>query len=165
MGFTDYIKFSGFGADMKSKNFSLYGQYLGIVLVFLSIALGISNIFHANAVIAFAIIAICQGIIIAFVEIPFLLKIFRVPDSFISFVQLLDTNWKRSIFYVINAIIQWLSLTCMATSLICLAILYTVNTIFYIIAAILKQDFHKSNVVASVDVTDLPVDAQIRSAL
>ncbi|VEU20906.1 DEKNAAC101897 [Brettanomyces naardenensis] len=165
MAFTDYIKFSGFKADLQSRNFSIYGQWLGIFMVFLSIALGIVNLFHANAVIVFGILSIVQGVILAFVEIPFLMKIFRVPDSFISLVQKLDTNFKRTLFYAVYAIIQWLSLLCMATSLIAVAVLFTIDMIFYALAAVFKQDFHKSNVVASVDVTDMPVDAQIREAL
>lgn len=71
----------------------------------------------------------------------------------------------RVVFYVIMAVLQWLSLTCMATSLLTLAILYTFNVIFYAGAAILGQDFHKSNVVASVQVSEVPVEAQIRNVL
>lgn len=71
----------------------------------------------------------------------------------------------RSLFYVIMAVIQWLSLTCMATSLLTLAILYTANALFYGGAAILGQDFHKSNVVATVQVNEIPSEAQIRNVL
>ncbi|OBA15170.1 uncharacterized protein OGAPODRAFT_24916 [Ogataea polymorpha] len=165
MAFTDYIRISGFVQDMKSMNFSLYGQWIGIVLIFLSIALGIANIFHFNIVIVFAILAIIQGIILAFVEVPFLLKIFRVPDWFIRGVQTLDQNMYRVLFYVIMAVIQWLSITCMSTSLIALAVLMTIAAICYAVAGVMKQEFHKSNVVASVDVSEMPIDAQIRQAL
>lgn len=134
-------------------------------MIFISIALGIVNIFHANAVIVFAILCIIQGVLLAFVEIPFLLKIFRVPDKFITLVQSLDSNLKRAFFYLVYALIQYLSLICKKTSLIAVAVLYTVDAILYGLAAALKQDFHKSNVVASVDVADMPVDAQIRDAL
>ncbi|ODV85905.1 hypothetical protein CANARDRAFT_197417 [[Candida] arabinofermentans NRRL YB-2248] len=165
MAFTDYIKFSGFNEDMKSRNFSLYGQWIGILLVFLCLALGIANIFHFSVVIVFAIIAIVQAPILAFVEIPFLLKIFRVPDWFILGIQKIDSNWMRVVFYALNAVIQWLSLTVQATSLLALAILFTIAAACYGIAAATHQDFHKSNVVASVDVGELPIDAQIRDAL
>ncbi len=134
-------------------------------MIFISIALGIANLFHANVVIVFAILAIVQGVLLAFVEIPFLLKIFRVPDKFISLVQSLDSNLSRTLFYIVYAVIQYLSLLCKSTSLLALAILFTVDAVFYGLATVMKQEFHKSNVVASVDVTDMPVDAQIRDAL
>lgn len=144
---------------------SLYGQWIGITCIFLSLALGISNLFHVNLVFIFGIIAIVQAPVLALVEIPFLLKIFRIPDSIISFIQQLDTNWMRALFYAIMAIIQWLSLTCMATSLLTLAILFTANLFLYGGAAVLGQDFHKSNVVATVQVSEIPAEAQIRNVL
>lgn len=113
----------------------------------------------------FGIIAIVQAPVLALVEIPFLLKIFRIPDSVISFIQQLDTNWMRVAFYVVMAVLQWLSLTCMATSLLTLAILFTINVLLYGGAAILGQEFHKSNVVATVQVSEIPSEAQIRNVL
>lgn len=71
----------------------------------------------------------------------------------------------RAVFYAIMAIIQWLSLTCMATSLLTLAILFTANLFLYGGAAVLGQDFHKSNVVATVQVSEIPAEAQIRNVL
>lgn len=113
----------------------------------------------------FGIIAIVQAPILALVEIPFLLKIFRIPDSIITFVQSLDTNKMRVIFYAIMAIIQWLSLTCKATSLIALAIMFTIAMFAYAGAMLLGQEFHKSNVVATVQVGETPAEAQIRNVL
>lgn len=165
MAISDYIKVAGLMADMKSRNLSLYAQYLGIASIPLAIALGVSNLFHVSLVFIFGIIAIVQAPILAIVEIPFLLKIFRIPDSVIIFVQGLDTNWKRVIFYLIMAAIQWISISLMATSLLALAILWSVCCISYALAAILGQDFHKSNVVATVNVGDTPVEAEIRDVL
>lgn len=166
MAFTDYIKLSGFKADLESRNFSIYGQWLGIILVFLSIALGIANLFHTSLLIIFGVLAIVQGVVLAFVEIPFLLKIFRVPDKFVALVQQLDANWKRAVFYLVYAVIQFLSLiVSKGSSLIALAACYLLDAIFYALAAAMNQEFHKSNVVATVDVSDMPVDAQIREAL
>lgn len=148
-----------------ASSYSLYGQWIGIASIFLSLALGIANLFHINLVFIFGIIAIVQAPILALVEIPFLLKIFRIPDSIISFIQQLDTNLNRAAFYTVMAVLQWLSLTCMATSLLTLAILFTINIFLYGGATILKQDFHKSNVVATVQVSEIPSEAQIRNVL
>lgn len=186
MAITDYFKVTGFLADMQSRNlryvyqyiptnkvsyiltsifYSLYGQWIGIFCIFLSLALGIANLFHVNIVFVFGIIAIVQAPVLALVEIPFLLKIFRIPDSVISFILTLDTNNRRAVFYALMAIIQWLSLTCKVTSLIALAILFTVAMFAYAGAAILGQEFHKSNVVATVNVGETPAEAQIRNVL
>lgn len=165
MAISDYIKIAGVMTDMKSRNLSLYGQYLGIASIPLAISLGIANLFHVSLVFIFGIICIVQAPIVAIVEIPFLLKIFRIPDSIIIFVQQLDSNWMRVVFYVIMAAIQWISISLMATSLLALAILWTICFISYAIAAILGQEFHKSNVVANVNVGETPVEAEIRDVL
>ncbi|GMM30201.1 Tvp18 protein [Martiniozyma asiatica (nom. inval.)] len=162
---TDYVRLTGFLADLQSRNLSLYGQWIGILTIPLTIALGISNLFHVSLVFIFGIIAIVQCPIVAVVEIPFLLKIFRIPDAVILFVQGLDTNWRRVLFYAVMCAIQWISLSLMATSLLVLAILWSICMISYAAAAILGQEFHKSNVVATVSVGETPAEAQIRDVL
>lgn len=165
MAITDYIKVAGLMADMKSRNLSLYGQYLGIASIPLAISLGIANLFHVSLVFIFGIVCIVQAPLIAIVEIPFLLKIFRIPDFVILGIQRLDSNWMRVLFYAAMAAIQWVSLTLMTTSLLALAILWTMCLLSYAGAAVLGQEFHKSNVVATVNVGETPVEAEIRDVL
>lgn len=137
--------FAGFSTDFKKKNFSLYGQWIGLISIFLCIALGIANIFHASVVIVFSIICIVQGLVVVFVEIPFLLKICPLTDKFTNFVRHFDDNWPRCGFYLLMAVIQWLSLTVQATSLIVVAVFFTLASACYALAAVKHQEYLKTS--------------------
>ncbi|CAK9436167.1 uncharacterized protein LODBEIA_P07250 [Lodderomyces beijingensis] len=141
--------FGGLSNDFKKKNFSLYGQWISIITIFLCLALGIANIFHFGLVIIFSIICIVQGLIVIFVEIPFLLKICPFTDTFTNFIRNFDANLPRCGFYLLNAVIQWLSLTLQATSLIVVAVFFTISSACYGLAWAKNQEYMKS----SIDVT------------
>lgn len=129
-------------------------------------ALGIANLFHVNAVIAFGIVSIVQSIIILFVEIPFLLKICPLSDNFISFIKNFETNGYRCFFYLIMSIIQWCSLALKVTSLIVVAICLDVSALFYSIAFFKKQEFqHKTNIIKNPTDDDFPHEAVVREML
>lgn len=138
--------FGGLLADFKKKNFSLYGQWLGILNIFLCLALGVANIFHASLVIIFLIICIVQGLVVVFVEIPFLLRICPLTETFTSFIRNFDDNWPRCGFYLLMAVIQWLSLTLQATSLIVVAVIFTLSSGCYMFAALSHQEYLKSSI-------------------
>ncbi|KAK6200313.1 uncharacterized protein RJT21DRAFT_121208 [Scheffersomyces amazonensis] len=137
--------FGGLSTDFRKKNFSLYGQWIGILTIFLCLALGIANIFHASLVIIFSIICIVQGLVVTFVEIPFLLRICPLTDTFVNFVKNFDENLPRCGFYLLNAVIQWVSLTVQATSLLVVAILFTISSACYALAYFKKQEFLKTS--------------------
>ncbi|ABN64544.1 predicted protein [Scheffersomyces stipitis CBS 6054] len=151
--------FSGLSADFKKKNFSLYGQWVGIISILLCLALGVANIFHASIVIVFSIICIVQGLVVTLVEMPFLLKICPFTETFTNFIKNFDANWPRCGFYLLNAAIQWVSIAVMATSLIVVACFFTVAGGCYALAAITHQEYLKS----SIQVTGSPdsVEGQI----
>ncbi|EDO14905.1 hypothetical protein Kpol_348p9 [Vanderwaltozyma polyspora DSM 70294] len=129
-------------------------------------ALGIANLFHVNAVIAFGIVAIVQSLIILFVEVPFLLKICPLSENFINFIKNFETNGYRCIFYTLMAIVQWCSLALMVTSLIVVAICLTISAIFYAIAYFKNQEFqHTTNVIKNPTDDDFPHDAVVREML
>lgn len=137
--------FGGFSNDFKKKNFSLYGQWIAIFTIFLCLALGVANIFHFNLVIIFSVICIVQGLIVVFVEIPFLLKICPLTDTFTNFIRNFDDNWPRCGFYLLMSVIQWLSLTLQATSLIVVAVFFLLSSLCYMFAAVKHQEFTKSS--------------------
>lgn len=139
----------GLSSDFKKKNFSLYGQWISILTIFLCLAFGVANIFHLGPIIVFSIICIVQGLIVLFVEVPFLLKICPLTDTFVNFVRKFDGNLPRCGFYLLNAVIQYLSLTLQATSLLVVAILFTISSACYALAALKHQEYLKS----SLDVT------------
>ncbi|ONH65479.1 Golgi apparatus membrane protein TVP18 [Cyberlindnera fabianii] len=157
---TNFINMEGIKEDFHSKNFRN-----GILCIFLCIALGVANLFHANAVIVFGIIAIIQGALLVFVEIPFLLKICPMSENFNTFVKKFNQNWPRAGFYLVMSIIQWVSLTCMTTSLLVPAIFLLFSAVCYALAAFKHQKFQNSagNVMHTAET--FPTDAAIREIL
>lgn len=97
-----FINVGGMVKDLKSFNFSVYGRWFGYINIILCIALGIANLFHVSGVIAFGIISIIQGLVILFIEIPFLLKICPLSDNFIEFIKRFETNGWRCLFLSSN---------------------------------------------------------------
>lgn len=138
--------FGGFSNDFKKKNFSLYGQWIGLLTMILCIALGVANIFHASLVIIFSIICLVQALVVLFVEVPFLLKICPLTDTFTNFIKNFDENWPRCGFYLLMSVIQWLSLLIQATSLIVVAVLFAISSACYALAAIKHQEYIKTTV-------------------
>ncbi|AOA61887.1 Late Golgi vesicles protein [Komagataella phaffii CBS 7435] len=165
MAFTDYLNFKGLGEDFKSRNFSIYGQWIAIINIFFCLALGIANIFHFSLVILFSIISIVQGLVVVFVEVPFLLKICPMSANFIEFINRFKQNWPRAGFYAGMALVQWLSIIVQATSLIVVASLFTLSAACYGYAALAHQEFRNSNVVGDFDVEALPAEAVVRNIL
>ncbi|GEQ68388.1 hypothetical protein JCM33374_g2056 [Metschnikowia sp. JCM 33374] len=137
--------FGGLSTDFKKKNFSLYGQWISLLTILLCLALGVANIFHFNLVIIFSIIALVQGLVVLFVEVPFLLKICPLTDTFTKFVRNFDDNWPRCGFYLLMSVIQWLSLLTKATSLLAIAVLFLLSSLCYLFAALKKQDYLKTS--------------------
>ena len=151
--------FGGLSLDFKKKNFSLYGQWISIFTIFLCLALGIANIFHFSLVIIFAIICIVQGLIVLFVEIPFLLKICPLTDTFTNFIRIFDGNWRRCGLYSLMSTIQWLSLLTKATSLIAVAVFFLLSSACYLFAALKNQEYLKSSFDVAGTGTDLESQA------
>lgn len=136
------VNVDGIKSDLKSQNFGIYGKWIGILSVILALALGISNIFRFDLIIIFSIIAIVFGILVLLVEVPFLLKICPFNAEFSTLMKRFNANWPRVGFYAILAIVQWLSLIVKATSLLVLAILWTICAVLYALSAFAHQEFH-----------------------
>lgn len=134
----------GLSSDFKSRNWSIYAQWLGIFCVPLCIALGVVNLLHVSLIIIFSIICLVQGLLVLFLELPFLLKICPVTDRFTSFVNTFRQNLPRAIFYIILAGIQYGGIGIKATSLIAVAVMFTLTSFSYFMAYIVKQDFTES---------------------
>lgn len=139
---------SGMIADLKSSNFSIYGQWFSYLNIFLCLVFGFVNIFHISGVVVFSIIAVVQGFIILFIEVPFLLKICPLSENFIGFVSKFDTNWRRFLFYLVMCVIQWCSLIVKTTSLIVVAIGLTITCLVYGIGAAAHQEFKNSSILS-----------------
>ncbi|SMN21803.1 similar to Saccharomyces cerevisiae YMR071C TVP18 Integral membrane protein localized to late Golgi vesicles along with the v-SNARE Tlg2p [Maudiozyma saulgeensis] len=160
-----FINVAGMVKDLKSFNFSVYGRWFGYINIILCIALGIANLFHVNAVVAFGVIAIVQGVVILFIEVPFLLKICPMSDNFIEFIKKFETNGWRCVFYLVNAIIQYCSIALMATSLIVCAVGLTISAMSYAVAFSTKQEFQNTHIIKSPTDDDFPHEAVVREML
>ncbi|KAI8353228.1 hypothetical protein BD560DRAFT_336780 [Blakeslea trispora] len=73
--------------EVKSKNFALYGQWLGIISIILLIALGIVG-FLSHVV--FSIVGWVIAFILVLVEIPLCLKVCPTSPKFFAVVMFLS---------------------------------------------------------------------------
>jgi len=127
--------------EFATRNFSIYGQWTGVVCIFLCFALGIANCFHVSLVILFSIFCLVSCFLIVFIEVPLLLRICPTSATFDTFMRRFTTNYMRAGIYGIMALIQWLSLIVKTTSLVAAAALLSIAAIFYAIAGIKGQGF------------------------
>jgi hypothetical protein len=130
--------------EFKSRNFSIYGQWTGVLCIFLCFALGIANIFHPTFVIAFSIVCLVCAFIIIFIEVPLLLRICPTSSKFDSFIRKFETNYMRAAIYFVMSAVQWISIWPQATSLIVAAIFLLLASIFYALAGFKGQAFQGS---------------------
>jgi len=106
-----------------------------------------------------------QGLILIFVEIPFLLRICPLSENFNNFIKRFNQNWPRAGFYLIMSVIQFLSLIVQTTSLLVPAIFLLFSSIFYALAAYKHQQFQNSSTVISTTSDNFPTDAIVREIL
>jgi len=133
-----------FMEEIRQRNFSIYGQWVGILAILLCIALGIANIFHFSLVIIFSVICLVSGLFLIFLEIPLLLRICPTSKAFDGFVRRFSSNYLRAAVYLTLSIAQWLSLIVKATSLIAAAVVLLVAAACYGLAGLKHQDFMNS---------------------
>lgn len=145
MDLSQFKALGSFVQGLKSYNFSLYGKWVAYLNIALCVALGIANLFHVNAVVAFGALSIAQGAVILFLELSFLLRICPLSNNFIEFVSRFETNGWRTIFYICNAVLQWASLALKITSLIVVAVGLTISAAFYGVAYFKHQNFQNSS--------------------
>lgn len=135
---------NGFMSDIQAKNWSVYGQWLGLACFFVDIVIGVISIFHLSLIIIFSVLCICSGVCILFLEVGFLLRVCPITDRFATFIKFFHANLPRAGFYILLAAIQWGGLGVKVTLLLIPAIMMTVTSLCYLLAYITKQDFIKS---------------------
>ncbi|KAI9850286.1 MAG: Golgi apparatus membrane protein tvp18 [Thelocarpon superellum] len=128
--------------EFQTRNFSIYGQWTGVLSIVICFAVGIANIFLFHLVIlAFSILCICSGFIIIFIEIPLLLRICPTSSKFDALIRRVTTNYMRAAVYLVMSVIQWASASLKWTSLIAAATTLLFAAIFYALAGLRGQDF------------------------
>ncbi|EMR08159.1 hypothetical protein PNEG_03334 [Pneumocystis murina B123] len=136
----------GFSDEIKSRNFSIYAQWFGILSMILCLILGFSNLFHIGVIVVFGILSMIMGIILSFVEIPHLLRICPTSQKFDSFVEYFNQNWPRAGLYAIFSITLFLSGIVKWTSLIVPALFMAITCLCYTTAALQGKEFISSSV-------------------
>ncbi|KAI6250207.1 Golgi apparatus membrane protein [Erysiphe necator] len=127
--------------ELATRNFSIYGQWTGVLCIFLCFALGISHLFHVNIMIIFGAICLASSFLIIFVEIPLLMRICPTSSKFDSFMRRFSTNYMRAAIYLGMGMAQWLSLIGEPSSLLAAAIMLTLAAVFYALAGLKGQGF------------------------
>ncbi|KAJ5287964.1 Golgi apparatus membrane protein tvp18 [Penicillium angulare] len=130
------------GEEFRLRNFSIYGQWTGVLALILCLALGIANIFSFHVVrIIFSVLCLVSAFVILFIEVPFLLRICPTSSTFDVFIRRFTTNWMRAGMYTVLSAIQWASLCSGASSLIAAAVVLIIAAIFYALAGLKSQEF------------------------
>ncbi|KAL4945026.1 hypothetical protein BDV06DRAFT_58973 [Aspergillus oleicola] len=128
--------------ELRSRNFSIYGQWTGVLCIILCLAVGIANIFSFNAVlIIFSVLCIVSGCVLIFTEVPFLLRICPTSEKFDTFIRRFATNYMRAAMYVVMSVVQWLSLLERASSLLAAAVFLLIAGLCYALAGLKSQEF------------------------
>jgi len=144
--------------EFATRNFSIYGQWLGILAMLLCFALGIANIFTFNVfIIIFSVLCLVSSFIILFVEVPLLLRICPTSSTFDNAIRKISTNYMRAGAYGVMALVQWLSIIARPTSLIAAAILLSATGICYLLAGIKGQAFVGSKTLGGAGVAQMIV--------
>jgi len=144
--------------EFATRNFSIYGQWLGILSMILCFALGIANIFRFDVIIIiFSVLCLVSSFIILFVEVPLLLRICPTSSTFDNAIRRVSTNYMRAAAYGVMALVQWLSLIRTATSLIAAAILLTFTGVCYALAGFKGQAFVGSKTLGGAGVAQMIV--------
>lgn len=128
--------------EFATRNFSIYGQWFGILSMILALALGIANIFRLDLIIIiFSVICLVSAFVILFIEVPLLLRICPTSSKFDETIRKVSTNYMRAGAYFVMGLVQWLSIIRAATSLIVAAIFFTLTAACYLLAGIKGQAF------------------------
>ncbi|KAI1429893.1 hypothetical protein F5Y12DRAFT_709896 [Xylaria sp. FL1777] len=129
--------------EFATRNFSIYGQWLGILSMILCFALGIANFFNLFHIllIIFAIICLVSSFIILFLEVPLLLRICPTSSTFDAAIRRVSSNYMRAAVYLVMAIVQYLSIIVNPSSLIAAAVVLTLTSVCYALAGFKGQAF------------------------
>ncbi|KAK0628930.1 hypothetical protein B0T17DRAFT_170778 [Bombardia bombarda] len=143
--------------EFATRNFSIYGQWLGILSMVLCFALGIANIFSGVLILPFTIICLISSFVILFIEVPLLLRICPTSSSFDAAIRRVSTNYMRAGTYGVMGLVQWLSIIVKGTSLIAAAVVLTFTALCYALAGFKGQAFVGSKTLGGAGVAQMIV--------
>ncbi|EEB06167.2 hypothetical protein SJAG_01206 [Schizosaccharomyces japonicus yFS275] len=130
--------------ELKSRNFSIYAQWLGLLSILLDIILGIANLFHIKLVVLFSALTLVEGVLLIFIEIPLLARVCPVSDKFQAFTNAFASNYYRALIYILFAVVTFLGCIFQNTSLIAAGVVMALTALCYLLAGIRGHEFTSS---------------------
>lgn len=97
------------------------------------------------------------GVILIFVEIPFLLRICPTNQKFDDSIRKFNNNYPRAALYTVLAVVLWLSLIIRASSLIAAAVLMTLTAACYAFAGLKNTEFTQSKTLGGAGLVQMVV--------
>ncbi|KAH7312322.1 hypothetical protein B0I35DRAFT_411060 [Stachybotrys elegans] len=144
--------------EFQTRNFSIYGQWLGILSMIVCLATGIGNIFLVNLLLyIFCALAIASAFCILFIEVPLLLRICPTSSKFDEFIRKISTNYMRAAAYGIMSAVQFASIAATSSTLIAAAVFLLLTAICYLLAAVRGQAFIGSKTLGGAGVAQMIV--------
>ncbi|KAI8364915.1 hypothetical protein BD560DRAFT_402440 [Blakeslea trispora] len=83
--------------ELKSRNFSLYAQWLGVISIILLVALGVVAL---TSNIVFAIVGWVIAFILFFIEVPLCTKFCPTSPRFDAFIASFENAYLRGAVYI-----------------------------------------------------------------
>ncbi|KAI9343837.1 hypothetical protein BD770DRAFT_397951 [Pilaira anomala] len=138
--------------EFKSRNFSLYAQWLGVVSLALLIALGVITL-GSNPI--FAIIGWIIAFILFFVEVPLCTKFCPTSPNFDGFIARFENSYFRGIMYLVFSVVMFLSTLIKTTSLVAPAVTLLLTFICYGIAGFKNQPHASTKILGGTGVDNV----------
>ncbi|KAI9018588.1 Golgi apparatus membrane protein TVP18 [Phycomyces nitens] len=139
--------------EIRSMNFSLYGQWLGLASIALLIALGIVGL---SGHVVFSIVGWVIAFIVMMVEVPLCLKFCPTGHRFDGIAPYFENSYFRTAMYLVFAIVMFLSnILHGATPLIACAVCLLLAAISYGAAAVMGQAFASTSMLGGTGVDNV----------
>lgn len=144
--------------EFQTRNFNIYGQWLGLLSMIICLATGISTIFTFSiTLIIFCAFAIASALLILFIEVPLLLRICPTSTKFDEFVRKISTNYLRASAYLVMSVLQFVSTVGGRSALIAAAVFLLLTAICYLLAGVKGQAFVGSKILGGQGVAQMIV--------
>lgn len=144
--------------EFQTRNFSIYGQWLGVLSMILCLATGISSIFSLKPVrIIFCALAIASAFVILFIEVPLLLRICPTSAKFDALIRKISTNYMRAAAYAVMGALQMISILTGGSALIAAGVFLLLTAVCYGLAGIKGQAFVGSKTLGGAGVAQMIV--------
>ncbi|ORZ09537.1 hypothetical protein BCR42DRAFT_423601 [Absidia repens] len=138
--------------ELRSRNFSLYAQWGGIISIILLIVLGAVG-FLGN--IPFAILGWIFAFVLVFVEVPLCIKFCPTSPRFDTFVSGFENSYLRAGLYMVMAIVMFASNAVSSGVLNLPAVFLLLTSLCYLVAGFKQQPHASSKVLGGTGVDNV----------